>query len=465
MKLLLVILSGACVFFELSSKDDTTNIAIKRLTLNSEKSDFSPVLHQNKLYFVSARYHGTGVAHEQFNGSTTDIFVSDKSDSLNFKTVEGFGVPINSKFNEGPFAINKSGNEIFFSAAIKDQRLAIYYSKLENDKWTHPAVLPFCKAENNYCHPSLSADGKRIYFSSDQKNSYGGMDIFYSELVNGKWSEPKNAGNKINSKFNELFPFVCGNKQIYFASNRGEIGGLDIYAFRLQDSILNVLPPPINSKFDDFGVWVDNSTEFGFFSSNRNRKYSDDIYAFTKRFPDISELKSLPQKNSWCFTFFEETTLANDDTLNLTFEWSFGDGTKARSLMAKHCYSSVGDYTVQLNVIEKVSGEIFRSEASFPLSVINKPKAGIISSDTMPAGKPFELAAFFDLPGHEALNYYWKIGDNYFLNGEKVRHVFKHKGNYRVMLAVVARNKYTGNKEKFKIEKSLCIREKGYELK
>ena len=101
-----------------------------------------------------------------------------------------------------------------------------------------------------------------MFFVADHPNGFGGKDIYFSILKGGEWSEPYNAGRMVNSKGNEMFPFIDDNNYLYFSSDYHQgMGGLDIFRAELTEggklygSITN-LQYPINSSYDDFGIYI-----------------------------------------------------------------------------------------------------------------------------------------------------------------------------------------------------------------
>jgi hypothetical protein len=448
-------------------QEDSTHILVTRLNINSPRSDFGPVVIGNKLYFSSAREHRMGARIVNLGkGDVVDIFVCDLRDSIHAGKVRAAAGPINSQMNDSPGSFNKNADKIFLSRNAQTgtglKPLKIYSSSRHGSKWSKPEALSFCCGNYNFCHPSLMNDQKTIVFASDIPGGFGGMDIYYSKFENGEWAQPKNFGAKINSKFNDIFPFVSDNNTLFFASDRpGGFGGLDIYKLDLNDQLNNeikILEYPVNSSADDFGIWVDSTNESGYFSSNRNPKTSDDIYHFRLVYPDFKDSPSPKTKDKFCFTFFEAEGLANKDTIDMAYEWNFGDGQKARTLRARHCYDKPGTYKVQLNVVEKNSGEIFTNELSYE-HVVEPPACLVMDClDNTIAGKEISLnCSQSALKGYVLLNTYWSFGDGKLNLGKEVNHTYRKKGEYIIELGVVAKNEATNKKEKFRILKKIIV--------
>jgi hypothetical protein len=446
------------------SREDSTNIRIVPLKINSGQSDYSPQVSGNMLYFVSDRNRHVGVQYVDMNKSTnlTDIYVAKKRDSLRF------GKPAllkaaSSSYHEGPFCFSQDGSVMLITANNREGSNKIYRLEKIKGKWSAPEMLPFCNEPYMFCHPALSHDGKLLAFSSDIPG-YGGMDLYFSELKGGLWSAPVNAGKSINSSGNEVFPYFGPDNNLYFSSNKaGGYGGLDIYLCRMADTSLPaaILDPPLNSAGDDFGIWLDPSPGEGYFTSNRKGSARDDIYYFSRIIPDFSNAPEPEVKTSFCYNFFEETSLGNHDTTNLEFEWEMGDGQKKRGLHVRHCYSAPGEYTVKLNVVERTSGEIFNSLVEYPLIVSEPEKLYISCDETVMAGDTITVNCLNSaIKGYDIGDIYWCFGDGRYNSGEVVGHVYRAPGTYNLQLWVNAISKKTGRKEKFKTHRTITVREK-----
>ena len=163
---------------------------------------------------------------------------------------------------------------------------------VNNIGWTNFKALPFCKPRYSYAHPSISPDGKTLYFTANirggKDSAKGTSDIFKVDILNDNtYSEPKNLGSKVNSYKGEMFPFISNDNTLYFASNRlNGIGKFDIYKSVMNDNgefeKAQLLPEPINSKEDDLCFVLEANGKSGYFSSKRkDGKGEDDIYYFT----------------------------------------------------------------------------------------------------------------------------------------------------------------------------------------
>jgi outer membrane protein OmpA-like peptidoglycan-associated protein len=445
---------------------DSSSFLVKRLNINSNRGDFSPYLMDKKLYFSTGRVHRYGVVY--YNEDTLkeleDVFYAEQIDSVDFKHPHYFSEKINTRFNDGPLCFNKTGDVLYITGndiqriTKHVEPLDIFVSHKVHGHWETPVSLPFCQGTFSYCHPALMKDGKTLIFASNMPGGYGGMDLYTSVLENGNWSNPKNMGSKINSSGNEIFPFVSANDVLYFSSNRG--GNLDIFSFDLRnafDSDLQKEGWPLNTDYDDFGVWIDSTGSKGYFSSNRLG--NDDIFYYENLFPRFENCVT-QTKPKYCYTFFEESTLQSEDTLGMVYEWDFGDGNKKRGIEVKHCYARPGNYSVQLNVVDKASGALFMNELSYDFAVEDAKLLYIVAHDTL----AFEKDAVFEsersvIPGYTIGDRFWFFGDEKFAKGVNVKHKYERPGTYVIQLGVLARNDSTKHVDKFCTQKTVLVKD------
>ncbi|MBK7940159.1 MAG: OmpA family protein [Lewinellaceae bacterium] len=200
-------------------------------------------------------------------------------------------------FNEGPLCFSRDNHTVFQtrnnnkdgvlkSNAAGKSTLKIYESKYGKPLWTKPVELPFNSDDYSCMHPSLSADGSKLFFASDMPGGYGGFDLYYVDRNNGAWGQPVNLGPVVNTAKQEIFPFISPSGALFFTSNgrSNTLGGLDIYyvnePLNNPEEVVN-LGDQINSDADDMAFILDDSGKKGFFSSNRARGAGkDDIYLF-----------------------------------------------------------------------------------------------------------------------------------------------------------------------------------------
>jgi outer membrane protein OmpA-like peptidoglycan-associated protein/tetratricopeptide (TPR) repeat protein len=289
-------------------KKDSTMFTITNSEVNSPTSDFAVGFYTSgKVIFSSSRGLGVGAGrsyiwNDQPYLNNYEATIGQDS-SLNAPSV--MGTDINTRFHEGTVSYSPSDNMLYFTrnnvlkGNVKKSKegkllLGIYMAKAEGGELNN--LIPFTYNNKEYTlqHPTLSSNGKRIYFASNMPGTLGGMDIFYCERNGDAWREPVNMGALINTKGDEVFPFISNDTTLYFASN-GQLGlgGLDQYYIKLQDGALpENLGYPVNSRYDDFGTVLFKDEIAGYFCSNRpGGKGDDDIYEFRISPPDSINIK------------------------------------------------------------------------------------------------------------------------------------------------------------------------------
>lgn len=262
--------------------------------VNSTQDDFSIVVNQNKVYFASSREFDL-INYQENNWSNNNkinVFSGDIEGledfyEVNVSNIAPFFELKDETTHVGPICFSVTGDTMFYTKApnkqvnktIKVLRPQLYMLIKYDGKWNRNAMtLPFNNPLYSFAHPSYDSKTKTLYFVSDIKGGQGGKDIYASSIVNGKWSKILNL-KKINSKKDELFPFISNENTLFFSSDRdGSKGGLDIFYSELNS--VNVRNMNfVNSETDDFGIFLVNEKNMGFMSSNRNGK--DDIFTFT----------------------------------------------------------------------------------------------------------------------------------------------------------------------------------------
>jgi len=261
--------------------------------VNSKDSDFSPSFARDDyglVWFTSSRDDAEGNKEHGATGQNfTDIFET----RLDKKGKWSTPVPVsylNSEFEEGAPSFTADFTEVFFTRCEAGKRenkgCVIMYSMREGTQWSEPEKIEILADSLVAAHPAVTQDGSTLYFVSDIPGGFGGKDIYRStrKSAGNSWSRPENAGPDINTRGNELFPYIRDNGILYFASD-GHIGmgGLDIFRAVPQTGgswLVQNMRPPINSNADDFGITFEREAEKGLFSSARKGRGADDLFSF-----------------------------------------------------------------------------------------------------------------------------------------------------------------------------------------
>ncbi len=282
--------------FNENSHVEITNVKV----LNTSHLDFSPIPYKDGLVFTSTR--GISRMNNRKDVWTkdnfSDLFYSKrKEDGTLEDPIPLFGA-INGNYHDGTATFNRPGNMMFFTRNNNDGKskkglidLKIYSASKDADGyWANMEELEFNSDEFTTCHPTLSPDGRRLYFASNRPGGYGGLDIYVVESTLGGWSTPQNLGPTVNSSDNEIFPFMAEDETLYYSSKGHKgLGGLDIFMAQKVDkedegswSVRENMGEKFNTKKDDFGFWTNEDKTGGYLSSSRHDGYGkDDIYEWT----------------------------------------------------------------------------------------------------------------------------------------------------------------------------------------
>ena len=438
---------------------------------SSDKYDeFCPVYYKNGLVYCTNRKSSLFVDYSSSQGiGPVKINFVDTSDTRTMKRPGLFSKDITTNYNDGPVTFNSREDTIYYSrnllveGNIKElssnrNKLGIFSAVFESNKWTNIRELRFNTEWYNISTPWISPDGSRLYFASDKPDGYGGTDLYYCRWEGTYWADPENLGPVINTNGNEAYPFINSSGDLFFSSDgHPGYGGKDIFFSRMinkQWQAPVLLPPPINSQFDDFGIITDALMNEGYFSSNRGS--SIDIYKFISNFPQVF-YNDTQLENQYCFRFTDSGAI-DIDTTYLRYMWDFGDGRKASGSVVDHCYDGPGDFNVKLDIVDKYSGILFFNKLKFKLALRDFEQPYINSPDLALAG---ELVNFDGLksyyPGYKIENYYWDFGDGSSSQGEGVRHIFKSGGDYTVKLVLTLQSIKSGDVRRAGIVKKITV--------
>ncbi|HKZ38823.1 MAG TPA: OmpA family protein [Chryseolinea sp.] len=257
--------------FALNSKSDT-HFQRRQLsdTVNRFVMQYFPVLTADQRQLIFTRRVGAGPNEDE------DLVVSKKDEQGRWKFPESISKNINTQLNEGTCAISADGRKLIFTSCSGRDGIGscdLYESRKVGDEWTTPKNLG--RNVNSYeweSQPSLSADGRTLYFVSDRRSGLGRRDVWISTLDDaGNWTKAVNAGKPVNSQFDEISPFIHVNdRSLYFASNGlPGFGGYDIF-YCERDSAQWGAPQNIGSIINDhedqFSLFITAEGKKGYYS-------------------------------------------------------------------------------------------------------------------------------------------------------------------------------------------------------
>lgn len=264
--------------------------------VNTKYSDFGAVYSKKdhrSIIFTSARQEAMGKNNDGGTGEKfQDLFEATVDKKGKWSAPRPLLEPINTEANEGAAFLDAKGNEMYFTRCEVEKgkygTCQIYYTVRKSDTWDEPVLVPLSADSFTIGQPCLSADGNKLYFSSDMAGGQGGKDIWVSTYDKTKkaWDKPVNLGPVINTPDDDMFPFITADNVLYFSS-KGHMGmgGLDIYRAKRSGNSWKApenLKYPINSSADDFAYVLDETNpDKGFLSSNRGSgKGGDDVYSW-----------------------------------------------------------------------------------------------------------------------------------------------------------------------------------------
>lgn len=303
------------------------NIIIENLgqPINSRYSEYAPVItpDETKLVFTRRSPEGKSKKVSPDGDYYEDVFISDILEGSVMQKQEADSVRAGfiSYLNQFRFSdpvpvenINTTSYDGAVQFSYTSDKLFVYrknnvwISSFENGNWQKPVLIDDLA---NVLNPgmfepsvSIAMDGSAIYFSSNRPGGFGGLDIYVSRKIDGKWSSPVNLGSAVNTAADEDSPYIDpDNKTLYFSSKgHSSMGGYDVYKTRLENGAfmeIENMGYPVNSPGDDIFFMMTPRYNRGYYASNKSGGLGKmDIYRLT--FADerrtFAEIKGLVLK-------------------------------------------------------------------------------------------------------------------------------------------------------------------------
>lgn len=373
--------------------------ALTNLEVNTPNSEFGTAFYGDKVIFASTK-DTTKLSTNLYNWNNQpflNLYVGERN--VNDGAIYNervFLKNVMTKYHEATATFTSDLKTIYYTTNIVlNKKLALDQSRtnnfqiikgqIENEKLVKQENLFFNSKNYSNGHPSLSEDGRWLFFASDMPGGYGETDLYVVQIAeDGTIGSPQNLGPTINTIGNELFPYFK-NGILYFSSDgHYGYGDLDVYqstvSGKMQFSEPKNLGQPINSNKDDFAYIVDGSDGFGYLSSNRALgKGDDDIYYFTKSKPICNQTVSGKVTNAKTKQIITSATIEVFD--------NFGD------LITSATTDAVGMYRVILPCNKKVkmaASKANHSREEKELTTLKKDGGEIPNID-------FELSNYDDL--------------------------------------------------------------------
>ena len=282
-------------FIELNEKTTPHTFQLAQLINETgTSSDFGLAFYgEDKVAFASTR-NTENPSYSWNNLPYLDLYFATLTNDGKLENITPFSSEINTTSHESNATFSSDGKTMYFNRTnatrtkTDEERIAhiqIFKAEWVDGTWANVTKLPFNSNSYSCEHPSLSNDGKTLYFASDMPGTLGGFDIFKVAInEDGTYGTPENFGAKINTKHREQFPYISDMDVLYFASD-GHLGygGLDIFRSRLVDGSFDLpvnLGSSVNSNLDDFAFTIREKDNTGFVSSNRSG--FDRLYNFAR---------------------------------------------------------------------------------------------------------------------------------------------------------------------------------------
>jgi outer membrane protein OmpA-like peptidoglycan-associated protein len=366
--------------------------------VNTQYPEYIPVADANDsvIYFTTRRpENNNGNIDINDNKYFEDMYQSLNSGAgyqkpTKFNILEGITSDLTFNQNlvhKSIVAMSYDGKELFM---FKENKL--WKSKKNSEgKWEKPKLMDAILNLSKYqTHSSLSPNGKNIYIAAEATNILGNRDIQMATIKeDGTWSIPASLGDSINTPFEENSPTICADGKTLYFSSQGlpGYGGYDIYRSTYENGHWSKpinMGLPINSSGDDLYFNDFTSDGIAYFSSHRMGGYGDqDIYKTSRILEKIVEYKATPFDIA-----LDGSSYAGMDGRKFTYEWNFGDGEIKQGEKINHAYSRPGKYLVKLNTLDENSKI---AEYDIPVVIDNVTHIEIDSPDTIAAGQTVKL--------------------------------------------------------------------------
>lgn len=288
--------------------------------VNDRETQFGPAIYGEELVFLTRPKRGN--VDPVTRKTYFKLFQAPISRDGLPGNPRPFSVELSSNYNEGPVSFTQEDRVIFLTRTLQRDgtteedltgktNLGIYSAYRATYDWADVRPLPFNGRNFSNQHPSVSKDGRRVFFASNREGGYGGYDLYFSDYRDGRWSGAINLGPEINTEGNEAFPHIHPSGRLFFASDgHGGQGGYDLFMMDLSGrrwgELIN-LPAPVNSPGDDVGIALTDDGNRAYLVSNRDGgKGQDDIYLLRLK-RGIVSLRG-PEIDGETFTLYDGAT-------------------------------------------------------------------------------------------------------------------------------------------------------------
>jgi hypothetical protein len=428
-----------------SGQDYYRVIKHSRISTGLNEAGAIPYEDEGIVYITESTSVGASSPTDPMGRRLFTIFLLEKSGQK-----KHFREELVSRKHEGPVSFSGDFRTMVFSqqrpmTGSRVDPLGLFFAeKDEAGNWVNERAFEFNTPEAWLFSPSLSQDGRTLYFAANFQDSYGGFDIYRSKLKGGVWTKPENLGPNVNSEGHELYPFIHPMGRLYFSSDgRDEDkGGFDIFMTAyVQGSWAEAikLTTPINSLSDDYQIWFSEDFKEGYLTSNR-RSRSKEIFEIRTDIPEFATPE--PIKKTYYKYQLVDRKMDTVDTELFRYSWVINDTLEVPGHDPIYEFPDTGFYHVVLHVYDLQLDTLLEPTTFKNLHIQLAEQPVIECPDTITAG--IEVA--FDatnsyLPGFDDNTYLWDFGDGTYDQGRLVAHTFLYPGRYKVTLGVQERKR------------------------
>lgn len=336
----------------LQTKSD--NFDVSGLNISTSASDFGvSFFKEGKVVVTNSKRDLLPLkrVHGWTGGHYYNLYLGSQYENGDISELEQINGDNKTKYHETSISYDSINDKVYFTRnnfnegvaydSNKEVRIKIYQAQLDGEEFTNIVELPFNSNDYSCAHPSISGDGKRLYFVSDMPGGLGGSDIYYVNIEESDaFSSPVNMGPKVNTSLNEITPYIHPKENILFFSSNGRfgLGGQDVYYTQIDKNgeatmVMNI-GSEINSERDDFSFVNNTAQTLGYFSSNRDGGV-DNLYKFRQEHPvpttkilsgtvyDLATNNTLPNISVEIYAVSNELlgTVVSDENGHYEFEY------------------------------------------------------------------------------------------------------------------------------------------------
>ena len=310
------------------------DVAIFPFPQNSDSDDNAPVMFGKGMAFASDRKAKFNILKEKNPTTGRDyvtIYYAERKGDTAFTEPRELSAKLSEiNRNTSNISFTADGKRVYFCRnGSKPGRngtynMQIFTAETEDGlSFSNIEMLPFCTSENNYVYPAISPDGKRLFYTAQRSDGFGGLDIYVVTKTKKGWTKSENLGNKVNTADNEGFPFAAADGKLYFCSKgHPSYGGYDIFVTQEDSTTHEWQTPvnvgtPMNSPYDDISICFDKDGLSGAFTSMRSGR-GDDIFLFKMESDNVPDNKIFAANTD--SPKVQKETLLADSSNKMAFE-------------------------------------------------------------------------------------------------------------------------------------------------